>query len=241
MTAMPQLVAALHSFVGMAAVLVAIALQFGREGRRSEALFDSLSRITDDNQQLNLSVRVTGDDSELSAHFNDFMDAISGALESARGAAVDLARNAAELKQTATENAQGAQAQQVSSTHAATAINEVAHSAEDVSGNARLAQEAADHAAEQTETGSSVVNAARGAARAASERHIIGRRDEAGDDMLRSGFLEGYGQIVAFHRLDDGARRFCLEGGDKGLVAVQGDDPPQGLRLKQINSIDSKC
>ena len=49
----------------------------------------------------------------------------------------------AELKQTATENAQGAQAQQVSSTQAATAINEVAHSAEDASGNARLAQEAA--------------------------------------------------------------------------------------------------
>ena len=155
-------------------VLVMIARQFERELRQSEALYDGLNRITADSQNIDLGVRVAADGSTLATHFNDFMTAIGSAVSNARDAAEHLTATAAELKHTATENAQGAQTQQSSSAQAATAINEIAHSAQDVSGNARRAQEAADEASAKTSAGSEVVEAARGAAQS-----LAGRLDSA--------------------------------------------------------------
>jgi methyl-accepting chemotaxis protein len=152
------------------AVLVLMARQLARETRRAESLYDALSRLTADPDAVDLQARVSEDGSQLTARFNAFLDAIAQALGNARDAALRLAESASELKRNAGENARGAGDQQVSSSHAATAINEIAHSAEEVSANARSAQEAADRAAEQTRSGSEVVNGARAAAESLAGR-----------------------------------------------------------------------
>jgi methyl-accepting chemotaxis protein len=143
--------------------------------RQSEALYGGLERIAGNPDNIDLNVRIDAHGSELAHQFNDFMGAIAGAVANARDAATKLAAQAAELKHTANENAAGAQAQQASSTQAATAINEITHSAEEISGHGRLAQEAADEAAEETRTGSEIVQAARAAAES-----LAGRLDSAG-------------------------------------------------------------
>lgn len=155
-------------------VLVMIARQLGGEGRRAEALYEALSQLTADPANVDLRVRVAEDGSQLTTRFNALLEAIGRALGNARTAAASLAERARELKHTATENARGAADQQASSSQAATAINQIAHSAEEVSSNARAAQEAADRAAEQTRSGSQVVNAARAAAES-----LAGRLDSA--------------------------------------------------------------
>ncbi len=152
------------------AVLVLMAHQLARESRRAEALYDTVSRLTADPNAVDLQARVADDGSQLTRRFNAFLDGISQALGNARDAALRLADSASELKRNASENARGAGDQQVSSSHAATAINEIAHSAEEVSANARSAQEAADRAAEQTRSGSAVVNGARAAAESLAGR-----------------------------------------------------------------------
>jgi len=150
-------------------VLVMIARQLGSEGRQAEGLFQGLSRITADHPHMDLSVRIEGD-SQLTERFNAFLDAAAVALHNARDAADHLDGNSAELKQIATNAAEGARAQQASSGQAATAINEITHSAEEMSQSARAAQEAADEATEQTRTGSEIVNAARSAASSLAQR-----------------------------------------------------------------------
>jgi methyl-accepting chemotaxis protein len=150
-------------------VLVLIARQLGNEGRQAEGLFQGLSRITADHPNMDLSVRVENS-SELTERFNAFLDAATVALRNARDAAEHLEGNSAELKQIATNAAEGSRLQQASSGQAATAINEITHSAEEMSHSARAAQEAADEATDQTRTGSTIVNAARSAASSLAQR-----------------------------------------------------------------------
>ena len=152
------------------AVLVMIARQQAREAKSAEALYKGLQEITADHPHLNVAVRVQGDDSELASRFNSFLDAIEETIGNARRAADGLADHAANLKQSAEETLRGARDQMANSGQAATAITEIATSAEEVSNSARDAQVAADEAAERTRNGSETVDKALSTAQSLAQR-----------------------------------------------------------------------
>jgi methyl-accepting chemotaxis protein len=145
--------------VAETAVLVWIARELAQESNQAHNMFDALNQLTADGH-IDLSARVAGDEqSELAVRFNGFLEGLQQTMQEARSASGHLTDAAARLRQIASETVRGAETQQMSSTQAATAMNEVAHSASEVSANAQAALQAAMQAAQRASDGSSVVGA----------------------------------------------------------------------------------
>jgi methyl-accepting chemotaxis protein len=142
------------------AILVYMARLFRKESIQSAELQDIGTHLVVVDNAIDLTYRKEHAVSSFAVGFNEFMDAIHGAVASARSAGAQLLASANDLSTITERSSHGAQRQQSETEQVATAMNEMTATVQEVSHNAQYAADGALKADEEARSGAAVVSAA---------------------------------------------------------------------------------
>jgi len=142
------------------AVLTIIAIQLQNTGREAEQINQVIEGLNSEDGQIDLTHRGSSDTVTLQGRFNGMIEHIAQVVGLANNSVEHVQTSVAELQNIADSTSRGADAPRPSSEHAATAMHEVSHSAEEISSNAGSALEAANAASTETTQGGTVVQSA---------------------------------------------------------------------------------
>lgn len=141
-------------------VLVLMAVQLQKSGREAEQINRLIDGLSDSEHSIDLANRGPVEHDTLQGRFNGMLEQIAQVIGLANHSIANVQVSVGDLQKIADNTSQGSNEQKQYSEHVATAMHEVSHSAEEISGNASAALAAASVAAKDTEQGGAVMQSA---------------------------------------------------------------------------------